>query len=66
MDLLARVGMKNCKPAPTPLSPTEPLSLHDGTPLGPEDNTQYMSIVGALQFLTLTRPDISFSVNRVC
>ena len=48
MDLLARVGMKNCKPAPTPLSPTEPLSFHDGVPLGPADSTQYRSIVGAL------------------
>ena len=46
MDLLARVGMLNCKSAPTPLSTTEPLSLHEGTPLGPEDNTQYRNIVG--------------------
>ena len=65
-DLLSRVGMKNCKPAPTPLSSTEALSLHEGTLLGPDDATQYRSIVGALQYLTLTRPDLSFSVNKVC
>jgi hypothetical protein len=28
--------------------------------------TKYRSMVGALQHLTLTRPDISFSVNKVC
>jgi histone deacetylase 1/2 len=42
------------------------LSLLDGTPLGPEDSTQYKSIVGALQYLTLTHPDLAFSVNKVC
>jgi histone deacetylase 1/2 len=47
-DLLDKVGMTNCKSAPTPMSSTEKLSLHDGTPLSPDDNTQYRSIVGAL------------------
>lgn len=27
---------------------------------------RYRSTVGALQYLTMTRPDISFAVNRVC
>lgn len=65
-DLLAKVGMLECKAAPTPLYPSEPLSLHEGTLLGPEDNSRYRSVVGALQYLTLTRPDLSFSVNKVC
>jgi histone deacetylase 1/2 len=30
------------------------------------DSSQYRSIVGALQYLTLTRLDLSFSVNKVC
>jgi histone deacetylase 1/2 len=64
--LLEKVGMHDCKIAPTPLSSTEQLSLYDGTPLGPEDSTQYKSIVGALQYLTLTQPDLCFSVNKVC
>ncbi|XP_042521363.1 uncharacterized mitochondrial protein AtMg00810-like [Macadamia integrifolia] len=29
------------------------------------DPTLYRSIVGALQYVSLTRPDVSFSVNRV-
>ena len=30
------------------------------------DPTLYRSIVGALQYATITRPEISFSVNKVC
>jgi histone deacetylase 1/2 len=65
-DLLRRVGMLNCKPVSTPMSTTDKLSINDGDPLGPKDETEYRSIVGALQYLTLTRPDISFVVNKVC
>jgi hypothetical protein len=57
-DLLARVGMSSCTPCPTPLSTTDTLFLTDGSPLGPEDMTHYRSIVGGLQYLTLTRPDM--------
>jgi histone deacetylase 1/2 len=64
-DLISRVGMSHCTPCPTPLSSSEKLSLVDGTPLGPEDSTKYRSIVGGLQYLTLTRPDICFSVNKI-
>jgi hypothetical protein len=65
-DLLQRVGMSNCKPVATPLSTTsEKLSLHEGTPLGTSDATNYRSVVGALQYLTLTRTDIAFPVNKV-
>jgi histone deacetylase 1/2 len=47
-DIMSKVGMVGCKAAPTPLSSSEPLSLHEGTPLGSDDSTQYRSIVGAL------------------
>ena len=38
----------------------------EGNSLGLEDSTRYRSLVGALQYLTLTWPDISFAVNKMC
>jgi histone deacetylase 1/2 len=49
-----------------PISAFDKLSAADGVSLGPEDSTKYRSLVGALQYLTLTRPDISYAVNKVC
>ncbi|XP_071676767.1 uncharacterized protein [Lolium perenne] len=65
-NLLNRVNMKICKHVDTPLSVYEKLSVVDGELLSSEDSTRYRSIVGALQYITLTRPDIAFSVNKVC
>jgi hypothetical protein len=66
LDLLQRVGMGDCKPVVSPMSTSEKLSVFEGSPLGQHDSTQCRSIVGALQYLTLTSPDISFAVNKVC
>jgi histone deacetylase 1/2 len=57
-DLLKKVNMSSCKTVCTPISTSEKLSAHVGNPLGPNDATNYRSVVGALQYLTLTRPDI--------
>jgi histone deacetylase 1/2 len=65
-DVLERVGMTQCKPVNSALSTLEKLSCFEGTTLGPKDATNYRSVVGALQYLTLTRLDISFAVNKVC
>jgi histone deacetylase 1/2 len=65
-ELLHRVGIISCKPMNTQMSPTNKLSSNDVDPLGPKDTTEYRSIVGALQYLTLARPHISFDVNKVC
>ena len=39
------------------------LSLLDGTTN--VDNTKFRRIIGSLQYISLTRPDISFSVNKL-
>jgi hypothetical protein len=64
-DLLDRDGMLSCKEATTPLPNTGKISAHEGDLLSLDDAIKYRSIVGALQYLTLTRPDIS-SFNKVC
>jgi hypothetical protein len=40
------------------------LSKHDGELLA--DPTTYRQVVGALQYCTLTRPEIAYSVNQLC
>lgn len=65
MDLLNRFKMTEAKPnITTPSAPGSYLAANSGTPL--TDPTSYRSLVGALQYLSFTRPDISFEVNQVC
>ena len=64
VDLLHRAQMFDCMHASTPMSTSSSLSLYDGEPLS--DPSLYRSIVEALQYYTITRPDISFSINKVC
>ena len=56
--------MLNCKPAATPVDTNAKLSATDGSPAS--DATFYRSIVGASQYLTLTRPEIQYAVQQVC
>jgi histone deacetylase 1/2 len=65
-ELLQRAGMSKCSPISTPMSSSDKLSSTDGTPLSPEESTRYRSVVGGLQYLTMTRPDLSFAINKVC
>jgi histone deacetylase 1/2 len=64
--ILSQDNMQICKPVDTPLSVSEKLSLDDGEVLSGDDSTNYRSIIGTLQYITLTRPDIASSVNKVC
>ena len=62
LDLLQKTKMDGAKPCTTPLSS---IKLDHTGPLI-SDPTEYRSIVGALQYMTWTRPDVSFAVNQVC
>jgi hypothetical protein len=65
-EIIRRLGMERCKPVNTPLLVFEKYSMHKETTLNAKEATKYRSMVGALQYLTLTKPYIAFSVNRVC
>ncbi|XP_058099695.1 uncharacterized mitochondrial protein AtMg00810-like [Magnolia sinica] len=65
-DLLHRTKMAGAKPFPSPCSPGLRLSLTSGELLTANHVTEYRQMVGTLQYCTLTRPDISFSVNQLC
>jgi hypothetical protein len=63
LDILTRAGMLSCKPVDTLISTSKATILPD--PLF-SNATRFRQIVGALQYLTFTRPNICFAVNRVC
>uniref|UniRef100_A0A2N9GCF6 Integrase catalytic domain-containing protein n=1 Tax=Fagus sylvatica TaxID=28930 RepID=A0A2N9GCF6_FAGSY len=61
--LLDRVKMDGAKDVQTPQSTSITLKLQDGSSL--TDATTYRQVIGALQYLSFTRPDIAFSVNKL-
>ncbi|XP_021985320.1 uncharacterized mitochondrial protein AtMg00810-like [Helianthus annuus] len=62
-DIIERGGMTSCKPVAIPVDTNSKLSAHAGTDF--PDPTLYRSLAGALQYLTFTRPDISYAVQQV-
>ncbi|PNX67023.1 copia protein, partial [Trifolium pratense] len=63
-EIIERAGMSSCKSSPTPVDTKAKLSGSSGNPY--HDPTEYRSLAGALQYLTFTRPDISYAVQQVC
>ncbi|KAH9688593.1 retrovirus-related pol polyprotein from transposon RE1 [Citrus sinensis] len=66
-DLLTKTSMQNCKETETPFSTGYKLERIAKGSLGAEfeNPTLYRSLVGGLQYLVLTRPDIAYSVHKL-
>lgn len=62
INLLASCGMTNLKPSSVPMVANQDLTTQE-EPIA--DGKQFRRILGSLQYLTLTRPDIQFSVNKL-
>lgn len=56
--------MADCKPCNTPVDTCAKLSSVAGPTVS--NPTDFRSLAGALQYLTFTRPDISYAVQQVC
>jgi len=65
IEILERAGMADCKSCLTPVDLNPKLSA-EGPPLSSTGATDFRSLAGALQWLTFTRPDISYAVQQVC
>jgi hypothetical protein len=61
LDILKRAVMADCKPCTTLVDLQTKLVGDSGPPV--EDASQFRSIVGALQYLTFTWPDIAYVVQ---
>lgn len=64
VDLLLKYNMEGTKFYASPVNNVTKLIILDGDPL--LDPSKYHSAVGALQYLTWMRRNISFAVNQMC
>jgi hypothetical protein len=63
-ELLDKANMSSCSPSSTPIDTSAKLSSASGEPVA--DASAYRSVVGGLQYLTMTRPDITYAVQQAC
>ena len=63
MDLLAEIGMVDCKPTDTPMQVNYGLKFEEGANLA--DKERYQWLVGKLIYLSHTRPDIAYAVGVI-
>lgn len=62
-DLLHKTNMLTAKPVSTPLPTSSKLTLHSGP--SHDNPTEYRMVMDSLQYLSFTRPDIAYAVNRL-
>nr|GEV42890.1 hypothetical protein [Tanacetum cinerariifolium] len=58
-----RAGLSNCNPMSSLMVTSSSLSLDDNIAFS--NPVKYRHVVGALQYVTLSRPDIAFDVNKM-
>ena len=63
LQLLTDVGLLGCKPVKTPMEPNVKLSKEEGEFLN--NPMMHRHIIGKLLYLNITRPYLSFAVNRL-
>ena len=63
LDLLADIGLLASKPASTPMEPFAKFSNSIGQSV--LNVSQYKRLIGKLLYLTLTRPDICYSMHKL-
>ncbi|XP_060195092.1 uncharacterized mitochondrial protein AtMg00810-like [Lycium barbarum] len=63
-EIIERASMSFCRPSATPVDTKPKLSATSTSPF--KDPSLYRSLVGALQYLTFMRPDISYAVQQIC
>ncbi len=63
--ILQEVNMTTCNPAPTPGTAANKSTFADAESLTPDQHKVYRRVVGKLQWLSFTRPDISYSTKEL-
>nr|GEW66798.1 ribonuclease H-like domain-containing protein [Tanacetum cinerariifolium] len=63
IELLSHAHVTNCNSSRTPVDTDSKLGP-EGVPV--QDPTLYRSLARGLQYLTFTRPDISYAVQQIC
>ncbi|XP_060216786.1 uncharacterized mitochondrial protein AtMg00810-like [Lycium barbarum] len=63
-EIIERASMSSYRPSATPVDTKPKLSATSTSPF--KDPSLYCSLAGVLQYLTFTRPDISYAVQQIC